>query len=1151
MHITGLRLLGFKSFVDPTELIIAEGLTGVVGPNGCGKSNLLEALRWVMGETSYKTMRASAMDDVIFSGTQHRPARNSAEVTLFLDNSKRTAPPGFNDSDVLEITRRIEREAGSAYKINGNDVRARDVQLLFADASTGARSPALVQQGQIGQIVNSKPQARRRILEEAAGITGLHSRRHEAELRLKAAESNLARLQDVMGQLGSRLNSLKRQARQAQRYKELSTQIQQSEAIAFHLNWVAAGENVNKEEYALQEILKEVGLQTQAESSALRAQTETSDELQPLRDEEATKAAILHRLKMEQENLDQEEARSNKRKAELEKQVEEFDQDVSRENNLITEGQETITRLDQEETQLSQDIQARFDAESGARDILENAQSELTDIEEELSNLTSQTAEQRANHKQLEQTILEQDRQLTRLVDQQNNVVQQYESLGEAHSEQEKIAELATSVSQLAEHVSGLEEQVLISEETYSEALEKEKEKAELANAAKIKSRQLETEIKTLEKLLISTPSGEWPPILDQIQVETGYERALGTALGDDLEAPADDTAPVHWRTVSGPHDAPLPEGVQPLSDFVKAPDELKRRLSQVGVVEASIGKKLQDHLSAGQRLVSLQGDLWRWDGYSSAAEAPTTAAKRLEERNRLETLETQFTSVQQDFEKQNHEHKEIAEFVRNAQTDEKNARNLWRTAQSELERARQTLTKAERDNQENDKKLAALAETRSHVENSIKDAENRKHEAEQKLNSLEPIAGLESKLQNLQNIVTEKRSAYTDAQATVKGIEREARLRQDRLNTIKQERERWTKRISSAEAQLVSLNERATKNKEELEALKELPEQIAEQREKLLNEISRSEEARKEAADRLAEAENLLNNTNNSLRDIQIKLTKAKEERARTEARLEAARERRTEQARLIRDSLSCAPEDCLQLAGLEEDAELPEIRDVESRLTKLKMDRERLGGVNLRAEEEAAELSEQFGGMEKEREDLEQAISRLRQGISSLNKEGRKRLLEAFEEVNNHFKRLFTTLFGGGEAELKFIESDDPLEAGLEIIAKPPGKKPQVLTLLSGGEKALTAMSLIFAVFLTNPSPICVLDEVDAPLDDSNVNRFCTLLEDMVQNTDTRFLTITHHPMTMARMNRLFGVTMSERGVSQLVSVDLATAASLREAS
>ncbi len=1151
MHITRLRLLGFKSFVEPTELLVEPGLTGVVGPNGCGKSNLLEALRWVMGETSYKTMRASAMDDVIFAGTQSRPARNTAEVTIFLDNSARTAPAAFNDSDSLEITRKIEREAGSAYRINGKDVRARDVQLLFADASTGARSPALVQQGQIGEIVNAKPQARRRILEEAAGITGLHSRRHEAELRLRAAESNLERLQDIMGQIGSRLNSLKRQARQAKRYKELSTLIQQAEAIQHHLNWVTAGQAVQSEEEALQEALKEVGLHTQGEAEALRAQAGASEALQPLRDEEATRAAVLHRLNIERDTLEKEEARANARQQELKDQLGQLERDFTREQDLIGEAKDILARLEQENAELTNATVGRVEAEATARATLEAAAAELSVAESKLTEVAAQAADHKASRRQLEETISEQQRQIERGQAQQLEIDQQYESLNEQLSAGGGTEPLAQQVERLAEELAKVEQDVLAAEDAHTRAREQGQEKREQAAAAKLSAQKLTTEVLTLTKLLMPETGNQWRPILDNVRVTPGYELALGAALGDDLDAAADTTAPAHWTAITGQGDQGLPEDVATLAQFVQAPQELARRLAQIGIVTRDQGQQLQSRLLPGQRLVSREGDLWRWDGFTTAADAPTASAKRLSERNRLEELNREMAAAEALSVSSEHEKQEALAAAQAAQAEEKRLRAVWRQTQNELDEARNTLTKSERLNQETNKKLAALAEAKSRIRQGLKEAETRKAEAEAALVNLAPTDELDRELASHQAQVSERRTVFTEARASVAGLEREMRLRQERLEAIAEEKERWLNRSKSADAQVENLQVRIEKTRIEVEDLKDLPEQIAERRQKLLSEMSKAEETRKQAADALATAENALREVDQGLRDVQGKLATAREDRARIEARLEAARERRTEQARHIRDGLGCAPEDCLKLAGLEDGEDVPNLQEIERRLQKHKADRERLGGVNLRAEEETEELTQQFEEMERERDDLEQAIARLRQGISNLNKEGRKRLLEAFDIVNGHFQKLFKVLFGGGEAELQLIESDDPLEAGLEIVARPPGKKPQVLTLLSGGEKALTAMSLIFAVFLTNPSPICVLDEVDAPLDDSNVERFCNMMEEMVASTETRFLVITHHPMTMARVDRLFGVTMAEKGVSQLVSVDLATAESYREAS
>jgi chromosome segregation protein len=415
MKINRLRLLGFKSFVEPTDLVVEAGLTGVVGPNGCGKSNLLEALRWVMGETSHKSMRAAAMDDVIFSGTNTRPARNSAEVTLFLDNAERKAPAEFNDHDIIEITRRIEREAGSAYRINGKEARARDIKILFEDAATGARSPALVRQGQISEIVNAKPEQRRRVLEDAAGIAGLHSRRHEAELRLKAAENNLARLGDIMGGLSSQIESLKRQARQARRYKELSTDIRRTEALVFHLSWAEAQALVDQEEKNLADATTRLGLATEAESKALRAEAELAEHMPPLREVEAAKGAALGRLKIEQETFEKEAERARQRTNELTNRQTQLEKDIARETHAITEARDVLARLDK-------DLASLVEAENGAAAAEEKASAELTDIEQKLdaaekalADITHRAAEQRARRRALETAVSERRETIARL----------------------------------------------------------------------------------------------------------------------------------------------------------------------------------------------------------------------------------------------------------------------------------------------------------------------------------------------------------------------------------------------------------------------------------------------------------------------------------------------------------------------------------------------------------------------------------------------------------------------------------------------------------------------------------------------------------------------------------------------------------------
>lgn len=1151
MQITRLRLLGFKSFVEPTELLIEPGLTGVVGPNGCGKSNLLEALRWVMGETSYKSMRASGMDDVIFSGTDHRPGRNMAEVSVTLDNSARRAPAAFNDSDVLEISRRIQREAGSVYKLNGKDIRARDVQLLFADAATGARSQALVQQGQIGMLINAKPQDRRRILEDAAGIAGLHGRRHEAELRLKAAEANLERLQDVIGQIGNQLQSLKRQARQAQKYKELTADLRKAEAIQHHVHYTTANTQVQAEEAALLDALRQAGQFTQAESVGLRAQAEAADALQPLRDEEATRAAVLHRLQVERDRLDREEERAKERKTELEARLAQIQRDAMREDEAIAEARELLERLEAEEAELREEgdgAAARGDAARAA----EHALAVLNEAEQALSMLTARVAELKAERRQFESQVNEQAARAQRFAAEEANLSRRLMELRQRVAASSPADDLREELVDLETSLKEIEAATQSAETALVEARQREKDTRDAAAASKLKAKQLETEVATLIKLLKPSDAGRFKPVVDQIKVASGYEVALGAALGDDLDISADASAPTRWAlSGDGDGDAPLPAGAEPLVKQVGGPRELTRRLRQVGVVSRADGERLKAQLQPGQRLVSREGDLWRWDGLTAAANAPTAAARRLAESNRLAGLEEQLEDLKRVAEQAESERIAAQDAVSAHAAEEKRLREAWRSTQAAIGQKRTAFAQAEKAAMEQASRLNSLDEAVARAAEARAEAEMARESAEIALSEAQPVDAAEAELAALREGVSGKRSAYAESKAVLDGIDREIKVRLDRLRAIQAERDRWFQRSKSASAQMATLDERLNGIRAELAEIEDLPQKVAEHRGKLLTEIGNAEAARKAAADQLAVATESLREADRVLREVQASLASARETKARVEARLEGARERRADHARLIRETFECQPEEVLKAGGVEPEEKLPPAQEVEQQIVKLRAERERLGGVNLRAEEEASQLSSEFDGLETERADLQEAVAKLRQGIANLNREGRKRLLEAFETVNGHFQRLFKILFGGGEAELQLIESDDPLESGLELLCRPPGKKPQVLTLLSGGEKALTALALIFAVFLTNPSPICVLDEVDAPLDDANVDRFCKMMEEMARSTDTRFLVITHHPMTMARMNRLFGVTMVEKGISQLVSVDLQAAERFREAS
>ncbi len=1148
MKFNRLRLIGFKSFCEPTDFFIEPGLTGVVGPNGCGKSNLVEALRWVMGENSYKSMRASGMSDVIFSGSGNRTSRNLAEVCLQLDNADRSAPAPFNDAELLEVSRTIERDDGSTYRINGKEVRAKDVQLLFADASTGARSPALVRQGQIGEIISAKPQQRRRILEEAAGVAGLHSRRHEAELRLKAAEDNLLRLEDVMKQLDAQVESLKRQARQAQRYKSLAADIRQQEALLYFISHRTVTREITEAERLLEANVRELAERTRHQAEAARLQAVAAHELPALRNNEAAAGAALQRLTLAREQLDQEEERAKQRVAELQRRREQLQKDLAREKALIEDAAGVLEKLSAEDADLQCANESAQDTEYEAKEKLADSEGRLAECEKSLGEAQAALSDMNARRNALEQAAAAETQRLERFARELQDVETQLASLQETAGSEADLAALAEALTLAEERIEQAEMAASSAEEMLASARMAETAASTPHMEAERRAQRLETEVRTLSKLLSVGESDLWPPVVEELQVEKGYEAALGAAIGDDLEASTNTSAPAHWAGAGdGADDPALPPGVHSLADMVQAPPALARRLRNIGIVVRGEGAQLQKLLKPGQRLVSKEGDLWRWDGFIAAAEAPTPAARRLAEKNRLGDLTAEAEASREQADRLKEDMLAVQAKVRASAEEETRCRNEARSAARLLTEAHEALAAAERKRSQVSSRLSALQEAASRLGQSLAEAKAKKAEADEALATLAPTQQLTTKLDRARASTATARAEAAESRAAVQQLLREAQARQQRRNAIAAERQSWEDRRGRADSQISEFETRIGDANEELEKLADAPNDFLQKRRALLDEIQKAETAREEASNSRAEGENKLQEGDRIARLAMEAMAEVREERARTEARVEGLRQRRDVVVKAIATELDCEPQNVAQLAGISPADDLPDERDVETKLNDMKADRERLGAVNLRADEELTEIDQKRIELVTERDDLTEAIRKLRIAIGSLNKEGRERLVTAFEVVNAHFKELFTSLFGGGEAELQLIESDDPLEAGLEIFARPPGKKMSTMTLMSGGEQALTAMSLIFAVFLTNPSPICVLDEVDAPLDDANVERFCDLLDEMVGKTDTRFVTITHNPITMARMDRLFGVTMAERGVSQLVSVDLQAAETL----
>jgi chromosome segregation protein len=675
--------------------------------------------------------------------------------------------------------------------------------------------------------------------------------------------------------------------------------------------------------------------------------------------------------------------------------------------------------------------------------------------------------------------------------------------------------------------------------------------RAPLATAER-RVQRLETEAKTIGKLLAVENKNLWPPVMDALTVSEGYEKALGAALGDDLDAPVDESAPIRWAGAAvDPADPALPTGAEALSRFVMAPPELARRLAQIGVVDRADGPSLAAMLKPGQRLVTREGDFWRWDGFAIAAHAPTGAARRLAERGRLQAIEGELDAARSEVDSTRRVVDAAEATLAAATAAETKARARWREAQHRTDATREEHAAAEREISRNAARISALQEARQRTSAGHDEATAAREEAEKALAALPATADLETKLARVNDDIARDRAALAEVRVEAQAIARDAELADRRLQAIAGERAAWDERKNNAAAQIATIGQRTGEARTERTELNNAPEKFAGQRQALISEIETAAAARRAAADRLAEAETELAEADKAARVALEAVGEARAEAARAEERRDGAKRRLADIEHEVRDLLDVEPAGAAEIAEIKADAELPEIAEVEQRLDRIRRERDRLGSVNLLAEQELREVETQHDKLVAERDDLNEAIRRLRQGIHSLNHEARERLLASFATVNANFQKLFSELFGGGNAELQLIESEDPLEAGLEIMAKPPGKKPVTLSLLSGGEQALTALALIFAVFLTNPAPICVLDEVDAPLDDYNVERFCDLLDEMTRSTDTRFVIITHNPITMARMNRLYGVTMAERGVSQLVSVDLEGAVKLREAS
>lgn len=1143
MQIKRLRLTGFKSFVEPTELRIEPGLTGVVGPNGCGKSNLLEAIRWVMGESSPKSMRGGGMEDVIFAGTSTRPARDFAEVALHCD-TEGALVAGLSDSsdgDDLEVIRRIERGAGSAYRANGRDVRAKDVALIFADAATGAHSPALVSQGKIANVIAAKPTDRRAMLEEAAGIAGLHVRRKDAEQKLRATETNLTRLSEIVADMEVRANALRRQARAAEKYKKLSDEIRIAEGRLIYARWrdaAAAADQARRDADAAEAAVKTA--QDELET-VTKAQVEVATRVAAARSDAQAQRDALAEATATQVRLQGEERAALQRLEDLAAQQRRIADDRTHEGELAREAHAALTALDAETRTLAQDIAGHDAGKAALADASLAAQARLRDAEVALAQARAKAASEAADRRIAVSAVESAESAVRRVAADEARVDAEVAALGDSaalaarHVESVKAAEAAESAIAAAE--TALQEAEADREATAADLAGVEAGLAE----ARAALAALDGERTTLERALAAARS-DADRILDKLRVAPGYEAALAAALGDDLDAGTDKDAARSWGGADKAEGDPLlPTGCKPLGEYVQAPDALARRLAQVAVAETDSGQPL----AVGQRLVTLDGVMRRWDGFVTRGDG-ATATERLQRQNRLDALAAQRPQielgVQELRDRRDAAAAKAAELTDTAATARKALAGADEARRGALRGADQAQAALDRH-----RDAAAMFDRRlAEIADAAKEAAEALAVQQAALAAL-PDDNIARAALDAEEQATERaRADAGTARDALAAHERTLAGMSERQAVVSAEIKSWKARAGEAARRVTEMDKRAEVLAAEAAKLADAPAKLAEQRSaaEAQQAALRDKVVAAEAQERAAEA--ALREAETALNAIRERVAAARETRAGAVARSENAELRRIEMGRLSGERFECPPPLLPQKAGFES-ASVGDAHAESAQHDRLISDRERLGPVNLVAADELVELDTERERSAAEIEELTQAVNRLRGSIGSLNREGRARLLTAFEAVNGHFQRLFTTLFNGGQAHLELVDSDDPLEAGLEIMAQPPGKRLGTLTLLSGGEQALTAVALIFGLFLTNPAPICVLDEVDAPLDDANIERFCDLLDRMSRETNTRYLIVTHNAVTMARMHRLFGVTMIERGVSRLVSVDLGGAEEL----
>ena len=1141
MKFQSVRISGFKSFLEPTEIQMNRGLTGVVGPNGCGKSNIVEAIKWIMGENSARQMRGDGMDDVIFSGTDERPSRNFAEVSIKLDNSEKKAPAIFNHYDEIEITRKIEREKGSVYRVNGKQVRARDIQLIFADNGTGARSSGIVGQGRIAQIIDSNPEDRRVILEEAANIKGLHSRRHEAELKLKGASDNLDRLSDIEQTYKEQLIELEKQGRKAARYRSVGERIRKAEATLFFNLMNNAKKEANDLDIQLKNANENVSQGQIKVAEHTKSQLHLANKIPDLKKDEAEKAAILQTLNITKIKLDEEKSSAQNALQNIINQINLINNDIVRESEIKEDAKKSLSTLLTEEKNLREDTENFSTKITKATDLVKKLRSISDAADDKLSTITSEIYSIKSDKSDLEKRI----KNLKQKIEVTQNQLANFNIEDDKNRfklDKEKIINIKKLIQENNQLNDGYNVEL--------EKLEKlETRLVEEKNTAVFEFNKVNLEFDSLSTLLgrDTLNSNTLEKTIGNIN---NLEEAIGSVLGETLLAPilSDDQSTenaTYWRddfkTIST---ASLPESVIPIVTKITKSSILDTALKGVGIVDnKEIAFKLQKELTFGQALTTPSGGLWRWDGFVQPQGVQNSYSERLQQIARLRLLQNKLPSLK---EKQSLSEKRLEECFNNIKKYKDDLANL----QVKLSSLISESNELELQNTKVESKLLSSEALIKELKNTEQVSLEELSELEKEFNNSLNLPSLLAEELKVRNNADQSRNELTDAMAAEQQIKSEESFKSRNLIQLGHQKENWKVREEEAKTRLISLEERLKASQDEKNRLSTLPESFEKKEAELNTKIEEAISNRNIAADQLVKNETSLNDADKLVREAEKAVSTLREEMIKIEALLNLSKAKIQNIEDRVFEKLKIKSTELNKfINSKEEDQPIRSIEILEKTLQRLLNERETLGAVNLRAEDEMNEMLNKIEVMSKERVDLEEAIAKLRSGIFELNKEGRQRLKESFEEVNENFKQLFQKLFGGGNAELRLVGNEDPLQAGLEVLASPPGKKMQLLSLLSGGEQALTAISLIFSVFLCNPAPICILDEVDAPLDDTNVGRFCDLLNQIVDETNTYFMVITHHRLTMAKMDRLFGVTMEQKGISKLVSVDLEQASRIRD--